>query len=328
MRPLACDRDSGRVSKLHAVTLCEKQVASEGASTTGTHRWDDPGCDVHFLIGSQHIVFTDEIIIEPGRAERNYWRDIWRFRDLLYCLAQRDLLVRYRQTAIGVLWAILRPALTMAIFVAFRQMARLQPSRIPDPILVYAALLPWQFFSNALTDASGSLISNANLISKVYFPRLLVPASAILTSLVDLAVNFALLAVLMLWYRFALGWQALAVPLLVLLTFGVATGIGLFFAALNVKYRDFRFAVPFLVQFGLLVSPIAFETAAVPERWRILYCLNPMVGIIDGFRWALLGGSASFQPISLGISIIVTLAVLLLGIRYFRRTERSFADVI
>lgn len=269
-----------------------------------------------------------ELIIEPGRTERNYWSDIWRFRELLYFLAQRDLLVRYKQTIIGVAWVLIRPALTMAIFVAFRRMSKLPVSGVPDAILVFSALLPWQFFSTALTEASASLIGNANLISKVYFPRLLIPAGAVVTSLVDFAITFGLLAVLMLWYRFTPGWQVLVLPFLVVLTFGVSVGAGLLLAALNVEYRDFRYIVPFIVQFGLFVSPIAFETRAVPQRWRLLLSLNPITGIIDGFRWAILGGHAPFDPATLGLSITVTLLFLIIGIWYFRRTERIFADVI
>jgi lipopolysaccharide transport system permease protein len=271
---------------------------------------------------------VDELIIEPGRSERNYWRDLWRFRELLYFLAYRDILVRYKQTVIGVAWALLKPALTMAIFVAFRRMTKLQATDVPDVLLVYSALLPWQFFSTALTESSNSLIGNANLISKVYFPRLLVPAGAVVTSLVDFAVTLGLLAVLMLWYRFIPDWHILLLPVLVLLTFALSMGTGLLLAALNVEYRDFRYIVPFVVQFGLFVSPIAFETSKVPEKWRLALALNPMTGIIDAFRWAILQGRTAFDPTSLSLSIGVTSLFLGLGIWYFRRTERSFADVI
>jgi lipopolysaccharide transport system permease protein len=271
---------------------------------------------------------TQELIIEPGRAERNYWRDLWRFRELLYFLAYRDLLVRYKQTAIGVVWAILRPALTMLIFVAFRRMMRVSSSGVPDAILVYSALLPWQFFSTALTEASGSLIGSANLISKVYFPRLLIPAGAVVTSLADFAVTLGLLAALMLWYRFVPGWQILLLLPLLMLTFALSVGTGLLLAALNVEYRDFRYIVPFIVQFGLFVSPIAIETSKVPQSWRLLYSLNPLTGIIDGFRWAILGGRTPINVASLGISMAITALLLTVGIWYFRRTERSFADVI
>ena len=270
----------------------------------------------------------EELIIEQGRTERNYWRDLWRFRELLYFLAYRDILVRYKQTVIGVAWALIRPGLTMLIFVAFRRITKLSSSEVPDAIVVYSALMPWQFFSTALSEASNSLIGNANLISKVYFPRLLVPASSVVTSLVDFGVTLGLLAVLMFWYRFVPGWQLLWLPLLVVLTFGLSFGVGVFLAALNVKYRDFRYVVPFIVQFGLFVSPVVIETSAVPERWRLLYSLNPMVGIIDAFRWSITGGRTVLDLTSLGLSVVVTALSLLIGIAYFRTTDRNFADVI
>ena len=270
----------------------------------------------------------EETIIEPGRAERNYWRDLWRFRELLYFLAYRDILVRYKQTFIGIAWALLRPALTMLVFVAFRRMTKQVSSGAPDAIFVYAALLPWQFFSMALTEASGSLIGNANLISKIYFPRLLIPAGAVVTSLVDFFVTIGLLGVLLLWYQFSPSWHILLVIPLTLLTFGLSFGIGLFLAALNVEYRDFRYVVPFIVQFGLFVSPIAFPTSSVPANWRLVYSLNPLAGIIDGFRWAILRGITPLDPRMLAISVVMTALFLWFGIWYFRRTERSFADVI
>jgi lipopolysaccharide transport system permease protein len=269
-----------------------------------------------------------ELIIERGRAERNYWRDIWHFRELLYFLAYRDILVRYKQTALGVAWALIRPALTMAIFVAFRRMTKIAPSDVPDVLLVYSALLPWQFFSTALTESSNSLIGNANLISKVYFPRLLVPAGAVVTSLVDFAITVGMLAVLMLWYGFAPGWQVLLLPPLIALTFGLAFGSGLFLAALNVEYRDFRYIVPFIVQFGLFISPIAIETNKVPARWRLALSLNPMTGIIDAFRWSILHGRTALDLTSLSLAIVITALFICLGVWYFRRTERNFADVI
>ena len=266
----------------------------------------------------------EELIIERGRTERNYWRDIW----LLYFLAYRDILVRYKQTAIGVAWALIKPALTMAIFVAFRRMTKMPVSEVPDVLLVYSALLPWQFFSTALTESSNSLITNSNLISKIYFPRLLVPAGAVVTSLVDFGITLGFLAVLMLWYGFAPGWQLLLLPLLVALTFGLSVGTGLLLAALNVKYRDFRYIVPFVVQFGLFVSPIAIETSKVPNRWRLALSLNPMTGIIDAFRWSILRGRTALDPVSLYFAVALTALFLWCGVWYFRRTERSFADVI
>jgi lipopolysaccharide transport system permease protein len=270
----------------------------------------------------------DELIIEAGRGERNYWRDLWRFRELLYFLAYRDILVRYKQTAIGVAWGLLKPALTMIVFVAFRRMTRITLSDVPDVLLVYSALLPWEFFSTALSESSNSLITNANLISKIYFPRLLVPAGAVVTSLVDFGITLGFLAVLMLWYGFAPGWQILCILPLLALTFALSMGAGLLLAALNVEYRDFRYIVPFIVQFGLFVSPIAIETSKVPAKWRLALALNPMTGIIDSFRWATLRGRTAVNFTSLCLSVVITLLFLCGGIWYFRRTERSFADVI
>jgi lipopolysaccharide transport system permease protein len=271
---------------------------------------------------------TARLIIEPGMTAKNYWRDLWHFRELVYFLAWRDTVVRYKQTAIGVAWALIRPALTMLVFVGFRRLVGLPSGGVPDPILVFAAVLPWQFFSGALSEASSSLIGNANLISKIYFPRLLIPFAAVATTLIDFAITLLLLFALMLWYRFLPGWQIAALPLFVLLAFGLALGFGLLFAALNVEYRDFRYIVPFIVQFGVFVSPIAFSTADVPEKWRTLYALNPLVGIIDGFRWSLLGGHAPLDAGAVAISAAVTGATIVVGIWYFRRMEHGFADVI
>jgi lipopolysaccharide transport system permease protein len=268
------------------------------------------------------------LVIEPGMTARNYWRDLWHYRELVYFLAWRDTVVRYKQTGIGIAWALIRPALTMLVFVGFRRLIGFPAGSVPEPILVFAAVLPWQFFSSALADAAASLIGNANLISKIYFPRLLIPFAAVATTVIDFAITLGLLVVLMLWYRFLPGWQLAALPVFLLLAFGLALGLGLLFAALNVEYRDFRYIVPFMVQFGLFVSPIAFSTADVPAQWRALYALNPMVGIIDGFRWSLLGGRVALDTQSTAISFAVTAAVLALGLWYFRRMEHSFADRI
>ena len=268
------------------------------------------------------------MVLERGRVDKNYWRDLWRYRELMFFLAWRDIAVRYKQTAVGVAWALIRPALTMLIFVAFRRLAKLPPSDIPEPILVLAAVLPWQFFATGLSESAASLVGNSNLISKVYFPRLIVPCAAIVASLVDFLITMGLLGLLMLWYGFAPGWQLVVLPLAVLLTLGLAIGSGLYLAALNVEYRDFRFIVPFIVQVGLFISPIAFTTADVPEGWRLLYSLNPLVGIIDLFRWSILGGPALPDLQAVSLSIMVTAGLLLLGVWYFRRMERSFADVI
>jgi lipopolysaccharide transport system permease protein len=280
---------------------------------------------------AQNVAAADgarRLVIEPGMTARNYWRDLWRYRELTYFLAWRDVAVRYKQTAIGIAWALIRPALTMLVFVGFRRLVGLPAAAVPDPIFVFAAVLPWQFFSGALSDSASSLIGNANLISKIYFPRLVIPVAAVITALVDFAITLALLALLMLWYGFAPGWQIAALPLFMLMAFGLALGFGILLAALNVEYRDFRYVVPFIVQFGLFVSPIAFASADVPDKWRTLYALNPMVGIIDGFRWSLLGGRVALAPETVLISALVTALTILLGVWYFRRMEHGFADII
>lgn len=269
------------------------------------------------------------LVLEPGRAERHYWRDLWRYRELFYFLAWRDLLVRYKQTVIGVAWALIRPFLTMVVFtVVFGKIAGLPSGGVPYPILVFAGMLPWQFFSNALSESSGSLVSNANLISKVYFPRLIVPAGAVIVGFVDFMISFVIMAALMVWYGFLPGIQILTLPLWILLAFLAAIGPGLFITALNVKYRDFRYVIPFVVQFGLYVSPVGFRSDLVPEQWRLLYSLNPMVGVIDGFRWAICGGEFAIYWPGFAASLAITVFFLLFGVRYFRATERTFADVI
>ena len=238
---------------------------------------------------------TTELIIEAGHTERNYWRDLFRYRELFYFLAWRDVLVRYKQTVIGVLWAVLRPLLTMIIFtVVFSRIARLPAEGMPYPVMVFAAMLPWQLFATSLSEGSNSLISNSNLISKVYFPRLIVPASAVIVSFVDFAISMVLLGIMMAFYRVWPGIYLLSLPLFTILALLASTGAGVWLAALNVKYRDFRYVVPFLVQFGLYISPVGFSSNIVPDKWRLLYALNPMVGVIDGFRWAISGGATPF----------------------------------
>jgi lipopolysaccharide transport system permease protein len=269
-----------------------------------------------------------KLVIEPGLASANYWQDLWRYRELMFFLAWRDLAVRYKQTAIGIGWAVIRPALTMAVFVVFRRLAGIPPGAVPDVILVLAAVLPWQFFSTALSESSSSLINNSNLISKVYFPRIIVPIGAVVTAFVDFLVTLAMLAALMVWYGVAPAPPLLALPFFVLLASALSIGLGLFLAALNVKYRDFRYVVPFLVQLSLFISPIAFTTADVPERWRGIYALNPLAGIIDGFRWSVLGGLSPLDLQAVVVSVALSLGALLLGVWYFRRMERGFADVI
>jgi lipopolysaccharide transport system permease protein len=275
------------------------------------------------------MMSSEELTIEAGRAEKNYFRDLWRFRELFYILAWRDLAVRYKQTVIGVAWAVVRPVLTMVVFtVVFGKIAKLPSGGTPYPVLVFAGMLPWQFFATSMTEASNSLISNSNLISKVYFPRLIVPASSVITSLVDFAITCALLGILMAIYQVVPSWQLVALPLFVALAFFAATGFGLWLAALNVEYRDFRYVVPFIVQFGLYVSPVGFSSDVVPDKWRWAYSLNPMVGVIDGFRWSLLGGSQQLDWAGVAISAALVLGVLWTGLAYFRRMERGFADVI
>lgn len=273
---------------------------------------------------------SEKLVIEPGRSAKNYWRDLWRYRDLFYFLAWRDTLVRYKQTIIGVAWAVIRPLLTMVVFTfIFNRVARLPaPSSVPYVLLVMAAMLPWQFFASALTESSNSLIGNANLISKVYFPRLIVPAGAVITSLVDFLITCFLMAGLMLWYGFAPGWHLVALPLFVCLAFACALGAGLWLCALNVKYRDFRYVVPFIVQFGLYVSPVGFSSSIVPEEFRYVFSINPMVGVIEGFRWSLLRGMSPLDLKAVVLSVIVISAVCVSGVTYFRKMERTFADVI
>jgi lipopolysaccharide transport system permease protein len=271
-----------------------------------------------------------ELVIEPGRAEKNYWRDLWRYRELFYFLAWRDILVRYKQTVIGIAWAVVRPFLTMVVFtVVFSRIAKLPaPGSVPYPLLVMAAMLPWQFFSTSLSESSNSLIGNANLISKIYFPRLIVPAGSVITSFVDFLITLAMMAALMLWYRFLPDWHLCLLFAFLILAFGASFGAGLWLCALNVEYRDFRYIVPFIVQFGLYISPVGFSSAIVPEKWRLLYSLNPMVGVIDGFRWSLLRGQTPLPLSSLLFSLFLTAALCASGIWYFRKMERTFADVI
>lgn len=270
-----------------------------------------------------------KLIIEPGRSELHYWKDLWRYRELFWFLSWRDILVRYKQTTIGIAWSVIRPLLTMIVFtIIFGRIAKLPSEGVPYPIMVFAAMLPWQFFSNSLSECSNSLIVNANLITKIYFPRLVVPASAVIVSLVDFFISFVILALLMVWYRFVPDWRLLTLPIFLGFAFVTSFGFGLWFAALNVKYRDFRYIVPFIVQFGLYVSPVGFASSVIPDKWRLLYSLNPMVGVIDGFRWAILGSKAQLYWPGFWLSMAITVLVFLLAVRYFRNTERAFADVI
>ena len=270
-----------------------------------------------------------DLIIEPGNGISHYWRDLWQYRELFYFLAWRDLLVRYKQTAIGIAWSVLRPFLTMVVFtVVFSKLAKLPSEGIPYPVLVYAAMLPWQFFANTFTDSSNSLIDNQNLLTKVYFPRIIVPASSVIVALVDFAISLVILAGLMLWYGFMPDWRIILLPLFLLQALLFAFGAGLWISALNVQYRDFRYVVPFLVQFGLYVSPVGFSSSIVPEQWRLLYALNPMAGVIEGFRWAITGKESLIYWPGYLLSLVLISGILISGFWWFRRMERSFADVV
>jgi len=275
-----------------------------------------------------------EVFIEPGRAERNYWKDLWRYRELFYILSWRDLKVRYKQTIIGVVWSVLRPLLTMMIFTfVFGNIAKFNPPEgIKYAVLVFAGLLPWQFFASGLTEASNSLIGNERLISKVYFPRMIIPAASIITSLVDFFISLALMFLLLIWYGIVPSINIFFLPLFIIMAFFASFGVGLWLTALNVKYRDFKHVVPFLVQLGLYVSPVGFlsdvASKIIPEKFRLLYYLNPMAGVIDGFRWCFFGEKTPIYWSGMFVSLAVIIIFLLVGIRTFRKMEKNFADLI
>jgi lipopolysaccharide transport system permease protein len=277
------------------------------------------------VASKQHV-----LVLEAGRAERHYWRDLWGYRELFAILAWRDVAVRYKQTVIGVAWAIVRPFITMVIFtIVFGRLAGLpSESGAPYPVMVLAGMLPWFLFSSILTEASNSIVGNSNLIGKVYFPRIIIPATSAVTALVDFGINFVMLALLMAWYAFVPSWRLLLLPGFVILAVLASLGPALFITALNVKYRDFRYIIPFIVQFGLYVSPVGFSSTVVPERWRFWYSLNPIVGVIDGFRWCVIGGESALYLPGFLLSLGVVALLLWIGVAYFRRTERSFADLI
>lgn len=270
------------------------------------------------------------LVLEQGRTERNYWADLWHYRELFAILAWRDVSVRYKQTVVGVAWAVVRPLITVVIFtIVFGRLAKLPTDgAVPYPVLVFAGMLPWFLFSSILAEASNSLVSNANLISKVYFPRLIIPASAGVVAIVDFAINLLLLFALQLVYGVMPTWRIVLLPLFVAFAVAASLGPALYMTALNVKYRDFRYIIPFLIQFGLYVSPVGFSSAVIPDDWRFWYSLNPVVGVIDGFRWCLLGGESQLYLPGFCLSIVVVLALLWIGIAYFRRTERTFADLV
>ena len=271
-----------------------------------------------------------DLIIEPNRGFQNYWRDLWRYHELFVFMAWRDILVRYKQTILGLSWSILRPFLILIVFTfLFGRLAKFPTEGgAPYPILVLAALLPWQLFANALSESSNSLIANANMISKVYFPRMIMPASSVIVSFVDFLIASSLMAGIMVWYQYLPSLRILTLLFFVVLAIMIALGGGLWISALNVKYRDFRHITPFLIQFGLYVSPVGFSSSVIPEKWRLLYSLNPMVGVIDGFRWAILGGDVVLYLPGFALSVIISVAFFVSGLAYFRKAERSFADVI
>jgi len=272
---------------------------------------------------------NDFLIIEAGKAEKHYFKDLWRYRELFYFLSWRDILVRYKQTVIGIAWSVIRPIITMVVFtIVFGRIANLPSADAPYPILVFTALLPWLFFSSALSDSSNSLIGNANMISKIYFPRMILPASTVIVALIDFFISFILLGIIMLWYGFVPSWKIVFVPLFLILAMIVSLGAGFFLSALNVKYRDFKYIVPFIIQFGLYVSPVGFSSDIIPQKWRFIYSINPMVGVIDGFRWSIIGKGVEFYIPGFLISIFLAILLFIIGIIYFRKTEKTFADRI
>lgn len=271
-----------------------------------------------------------QVIIEAGRTERHYWQDLWRYRELFLFLAWRDIIVRYKQTVIGIAWALVRPVLTTVILtVLFNRIAGLKSTQTPYLLLVFTGMVPWQFFSNSLAECSNSLIANSNLVAKIYFPRLIVPASTVIVSFVDFLIMAVLLAGMMVWYHFVPTWRIVFLPLLIIASGAASMGVGLWLSALNVKYRDFRYIVPFIVQFGLFLSPVAISINHVPEKWRLLYSVNPMTGVIDGVRWCLLRGEdANIYPEGFLVSMLVIVVMFFSGIWYFRKVEKGFADII
>ena len=272
---------------------------------------------------------TNTLVIEAGRVERQYWRDLWRYRELFFYFTWRDLLVRYKQTVVGVSWSLVRPLLTMAVLtIVFGKLGKMPAGKVPYPLLVFCGMLPWQFFAAAISECGNSLVTNSNMISKIYFPRLVITVSSVMTTLVDFFISAIFLAALIIYFRYPLHPTMLILPFYVALMIGASFGIGLWIAALMVQYRDFRFILPFVVQFGLYISPVGFQTGVVPMRFRLLYSLNPMVGIIDGFRWCILGPESIVYWPGVAISMAEVAVFVASGIWYFRKTERVFADVI
>jgi len=269
------------------------------------------------------------IVIDPSEKPSLLLRELWQYRELFYFLAWRNILVRYKQTVFGVAWSVIRPLMIMIVFtIIFGKIAKLPSGEVPYAVLVFVALLPWQFFSSTLSDSSNSLIGNAPLISKVYFPRLILPSSAMMVSFIDFVIAFAILIVLMIGYGIYPGWRLLAIPGLLVLCILISLGMGYFISALNVKYRDFKYIVPFSIQLGLYISPVGFNTSAVTDSWRLLYSVNPMVGVIDGFRWAILGDQSQLYLPGLIMSIGIGISLFVFGVRYFNKSERMFPDYI
>ncbi len=271
-----------------------------------------------------------ELIIEAGKSERHYWRDLWVFRELFLFLSWRDIAVRYKQTFIGVTWALIQPLITLVVMtVVFSVIAKMDAGvEAPYAVMVAAGTLPWQFFATSLGNTSNSLVTNANMLSKVYFPRLIVPVSAVIVSFVDFLISFAILALVMVWFQFVPSWRIVFLPLFTLLAFSAAIGIGLWMATLNVEYRDFRYIVPFIIQFGVFVTPVGYNASKVPDSLYWLYVLNPMVGVIEGFRWSIIGGDSPINWTSIAISAGICVVLIITSIKFFRRMERTFADVI
>ncbi len=266
--------------------------------------------------------------IQPSRG----WvalrlQEVWEYRELLYFLTWRDIKVRYKQTALGIAWAIIQPFFTMLVFTFIRGLAKIPSDGIPYPVFCYAALVPWTFFANGLTNSSNSLVGSSNLLSKVYFPRLTIPLATVFSGIVDLLLAFALLLVMMLYYGVAPTWQIVWLPLFLLLALITSLGVGLWLSALNVKYRDVKYIVPFIAQFWLLATPIAYPSSLLKEPWRTIYGLNPMAGVVEGFRWALLGSKITVGPLLL-VSSLMAVLILVGGAFYFRRMEKTFADIV
>lgn len=273
-------------------------------------------------------VAAPSIVIEPTHGwQAIELRDLWRYRELLYFLTWRDIKVRYKQTLLGAAWAVLQPLLTMVVFsVIFGQLAKLPSDGVPYPIFTFTALLPWQLFAFALTNSSNSLVGSQNLVSKVYFPRLVIPIASVLPALVDFAISFVVLLGMILYYQIGLTPRILVLPLFLLLALATALGVGLWLSALNVEYRDVRYVVPFLTLFWQYATPVAYSSSLIPSQWRLVYGLNPMTGVVEGFRWALLGkGDVGAM---LWISVAIIMVLLVSGLAYFKRMEASFADVI